>query len=132
MLVGKLDKRGLADRYMVSVRTIELWQAMGVIQRCSESNRCTYAFAECDLRLLEFKQHKVNNMKIIESNNPEERVFVNKKQLARRYDVSPRTIQNWGDSGQLRFLKVGHVVRYYVPGCDALLLKCETPYGQPT
>ena len=54
--------------------------------------------------------------------NPQtDRRFADKRLLAERYGVSPRTITNWMSAGLLAFFKIKHVVRFDVVACDASL-----------
>lgn len=50
-----------------------------------------------------------------------DRLFADKKMLAERYGVSPRTITNWMNAGLLVFIKIRRVVRFDIPACDAAL-----------
>lgn len=50
-----------------------------------------------------------------------ERRFADKRTLAERYSVSPRSITNWMNAGLLVFFKVRRVVRFDIPACDAAL-----------
>ena len=50
-----------------------------------------------------------------------DRRFADKRLLAQRYGVSPRTITNWMSAGLLAFFKVRRVVRFDVAACDAAL-----------
>ena len=47
-----------------------------------------------------------------------DRRFADKRTLAERYGVSPRTITNWMSAGLLAFFKIKHVVRFDVVACD--------------
>jgi len=51
--VTGLDKHGLADRYMVSIRTVEEWEAQGFIRSCGRKLKNLYNPEECDRRLLQ-------------------------------------------------------------------------------
>jgi hypothetical protein len=53
-----LDKRGLADRYMISIRTVEEWEAQGFIRSCGRKLKNYYNPAECDRRLLQSSNRK--------------------------------------------------------------------------
>jgi hypothetical protein len=50
-----------------------------------------------------------------------DRRFADKRTLAERYGVSPRTITNWMRAGLLAFFKIRRVVRFDVVACDAAL-----------
>ena len=50
-----------------------------------------------------------------------DRRFADKRTLAERYGVSPRTISNWMSAGLLAFFKIKRVVRFDIPACDAAL-----------
>ena len=52
------DKRGLADRYMVGVRTIESWYGTGIILGTRHGKRLIFDVGDCDRRLLQFKNQK--------------------------------------------------------------------------
>ncbi len=52
------DKRGLADRYMVGVRTIESWYGTGIILGTRHGKRLLFDVGDCDRRLLQFKNQK--------------------------------------------------------------------------
>ena len=58
------DKAGLADRYMVGIRTIEGWMSAGIIEGTRRGKRIVFDVAECDGRLRRF-----NNQKEIYGNN---------------------------------------------------------------
>jgi hypothetical protein len=64
-------------------------------------------------------------------NEPEtdEQKLVNKHTIARRYDVSERTIQGWMDRGTLPFLKIGYMVRFDIAACDLAIARFRVgPY----
>jgi hypothetical protein len=48
------DKCGLADRYMVGIRTIEAWQSKGIIRGIRQRKRIFFDVEECDRRLRRF------------------------------------------------------------------------------
>ena len=73
------DKRGLAARYMVGVRTIEKWQAAGIIDGERKGLRNYFDVAQCDGRLLKFR-NKRNVMEKIEQPKTD-RLFADKKKL---------------------------------------------------
>lgn len=52
------DKAGLADRYMVGVRTIEEWHGIGIIRGTRQGKRIFFDVGDCDRRLLQFKNQK--------------------------------------------------------------------------
>jgi phage terminase Nu1 subunit (DNA packaging protein) len=117
------DKRGLAARYMVGVRTIEKWQAAGIIDGERKGLRNYYDVAQCDGRLWKFRNQR-NVMEKIEQPKTD-RLFADKKNLAQRYDVSPRTISNWMNAGLLAYIKIRNIVRFDIPACDAALRQQE-------
>jgi hypothetical protein len=53
-----LDKHGLADRYMISIRTVEEWEAQGFIRSCGRKLKNYYNPEECDRRLLQPSNQK--------------------------------------------------------------------------
>ena len=52
------DKRGLAERYMVGVRTIEEWHGTGIIHGTRQGKRIYFDVAECDRHLLQFRNQR--------------------------------------------------------------------------
>lgn len=52
------DKRGLAERYMVGVRTIEEWHGSGVIHGTRQGKRIFFDVGDCDRRLKQFSNQK--------------------------------------------------------------------------
>lgn len=52
------DKAGLADRYMVGIRTIEAWQSAGIILGTRQGKRTFYDVEDCDRRLRKFQNPK--------------------------------------------------------------------------
>jgi hypothetical protein len=52
------DKRGLAARYLVGIRTIELWKRDGIIIGTRHGKRLIFDVGDCDRRLLQFKNQK--------------------------------------------------------------------------
>ena len=52
------DKRGLAARYLVGIRTIELWNRDGIILGTRHGKRILFDVGDCDRRLLQFKNQK--------------------------------------------------------------------------
>jgi hypothetical protein len=52
------DKRGLAERYMVGVRTIEAWQSAEIIHGTRQGKRIIFNVGDCDRRLLQFGNQK--------------------------------------------------------------------------
>lgn len=52
-----------------------------------------------------------------------EPILVSKPQIARRYGVSIRTIQQWMEKDIIPFLKIGYMVRFDVRNCDAAIQK---------
>ena len=53
-----VDKRGLAERYMVGVRTIEEWHGSGIIHGTRLGKRIYFDVAECDRHLLQFRNQR--------------------------------------------------------------------------
>jgi excisionase family DNA binding protein len=49
-----------------------------------------------------------------------------KKEIAARYNVSPRTVSNWVRNGILPALKIGGVLRFDPEACDLALKKQST------
>ncbi len=52
------DKRGLAERYMVGVRTIEEWHGSGIIRGTRQGKRIYFDVGDCDSRLKQFSNQK--------------------------------------------------------------------------
>jgi hypothetical protein len=52
------DKRGLAERYMVGVRTIEEWHGIGIIRGARQGKRIFFDVGDCDSRLKQFSNQK--------------------------------------------------------------------------
>jgi len=52
------DKRGLAERYMVGVRTIEEWHGTGIIHGTRHGKRIFFDVGDCDSRLKQFSNQK--------------------------------------------------------------------------
>jgi hypothetical protein len=52
------DKRGLAERYMVGVRTIEEWHGIGIIHGTRQGKRIFFDVGDCDRRLKQFSNQK--------------------------------------------------------------------------
>ena len=118
-----MDKQALATRYQVGVHTIERWQAAGIIDGERKGLRNYYDVAQCDGRLWKFRNQR-NVMEKIEQPKMDQ-LFADKKTLAKRYDVSPRTISDWKDKGLLVYFKIRNVVRFDIPACDAALRQLE-------
>lgn len=55
----------------------------------------------------------------------DEQKLVRKRKIAQRYDVSPRTIQEWMEQGKLPFHKIGYMVRFDPEECDRALKRFE-------
>lgn len=61
----------------------------------------------------------------------QEQKLVRKRQIARRYDVSERTIQEWAKQGKLPFHKIGYMVRFDPIECDRALERfVQRPRGR--
>jgi excisionase family DNA binding protein len=58
-----------------------------------------------------------------------ERKLVNKREIARRYGVSERTIQEWMERGMIPFYKPGYMVRFDPIECDSALVRFRVPLG---
>ncbi|MCX6922386.1 MAG: hypothetical protein NT154_04100 [Verrucomicrobia bacterium] len=58
---------------------------------------------------------------MLEVNNSK---YAKKSWMAKRYDVSVRTIETWMRAGLLVFIRVRRVVRFDVQACDKSLLEC--------
>ena len=56
--INGLDKSGLADRYMISIRTVEAWEAQGFIRSCGRKLKSYYNPEECERRLLHSSNRK--------------------------------------------------------------------------
>ncbi len=52
------DKRGLAARYRVGIRTIEAWKGDGIIIGTRHGKRIIFDVGDCDRRLLTFRNQK--------------------------------------------------------------------------
>ncbi|MEI8289770.1 MAG: hypothetical protein WCH99_09875 [Verrucomicrobiota bacterium] len=52
------DKRGLAERYMVGVRTIEEWHGIGIIRGTRQGKRIFFDVGDCDSRLKQFSNQE--------------------------------------------------------------------------
>jgi len=61
-----------------------------------------------------------NYMQNIET---EKQKLVKKPTIARRYDVSERTIQCWMDEQRIPFVKIGYMVRFDPEACDRALAR---------
>lgn len=48
------------------------------------------------------------------------------KQVAQRYQVSVRCVQNWTKLGIIPFVRLGRVLRFNLSVCDAALSKHDT------
>lgn len=53
---GKVDKRSLARRYQVGIRTVENWQSRGIIRAGREHGEAVFDVLDCDNRLLIYRQ----------------------------------------------------------------------------
>lgn len=53
----------------------------------------------------------------------ENQKLVKKPAIARRYDVSERTIQAWMDERKIPFAKIGYMVRFDAKACDLALVR---------
>jgi hypothetical protein len=55
---SEANKFGLAARYQVGVRTIENWLSWGILPGRMEHHKIVVDVAECDRRLMEYKNSK--------------------------------------------------------------------------
>ena len=53
-----VDKRGVADRYLIGIRTVEAWQSAKIIHGTRQGKRIFFDVGDCDRRLLQFKNQK--------------------------------------------------------------------------
>ena len=53
----------------------------------------------------------------------ETKKLVKKPVIARRYDVSQRSIQAWMDENKIPFAKIGYMVRFDPEACDRALAR---------
>ena len=53
--------------------------------------------------------------------------WVNKPAIAKRYGVSPRTIQEWMEKKTIPFYKVGYIVRFDPAECDLAFNRFKVP-----
>ena len=56
--------------------------------------------------------------------------LINDKELARRIDVTTRTIKNWRDQGIIPFLRIGRRIRFREESIRKLLDKLEVGGGK--
>ena len=76
------------------------------------------------IALMSETKHEQQNDKAIENlanNSHHETPFVNRLQIARRYGVCERTIQNMMRTRAIPYRKFGRCVRFKVVECDAAL-----------
>jgi phage terminase Nu1 subunit (DNA packaging protein) len=59
-----------------------------------------------------------------------EQKLVNKHTIARRYDVSERTIQEWMEKGTLPILKISYMVRFDIAACDRALSRFRVSHDE--
>ena len=99
------DKRGLAARYMVGIRTIEAGTVMESssvpVMANASSSMSAIATAACSNSRI-----RRTLMETTEKNQTERR-FADKKTLAQRYAVSERTITTWMSAGFSQRSKLG-------------------------
>jgi excisionase family DNA binding protein len=57
-------------------------------------------------------------MQTVETAAPNDRKLVNKRNIADRYGVSERTIQDWMEKGIIPYYKPGYLVRFDPAECD--------------
>ena len=53
-----VDKRGLADRYMIGIRTVEAWQSAKIIRGTRQGKRIFFDVGDCDRCLKQFSNQK--------------------------------------------------------------------------
>jgi excisionase family DNA binding protein len=72
---------------------------------------------------------KAESMADLETQSPvlDEQKLVNKLKIAHRYDVSPRTVQDWMGEGKLPYHKIGYLVRFDPEECDRALERYKIP-----
>jgi excisionase family DNA binding protein len=52
-----------------------------------------------------------------------ERHLVKKRDIARRYSVSPRTVQTWVAQRRIPFVRIGNTLRFNPRACDQALAR---------
>lgn len=57
----------------------------------------------------------------MQSTVPDKQKLVKKRKIASRYDVCERTIQEWMDTKEFPFHKIGYMVRFDPEECDRAL-----------
>jgi excisionase family DNA binding protein len=55
--------------------------------------------------------------------------LVSKREIAHRYGVSARTIQEWMEKAMIPFYKPGYMVRFDPEECDIALNRFKVPLG---
>ena len=74
-------------------------------------NNISIIFAQL-LALLKLHRVEYHNHEVI-GNNMEEKIFLNQNELASRWGMSPRTLENWRSTGKgPAYVKIGGQVRY--------------------
>ena len=68
-----------------------------------------------------------SNMTAMSNTEQENRRLLNKREIARRYGVSERTIQEWMGNGTIPFYKPGYLVRFDPGECDSALGRFKVP-----
>lgn len=58
-------------------------------------------------------------------NHSSEQILVSKAEIARRYGVSERMIQDWMADGTIPYHKLGYIVRFNPEKCDQALARFE-------
>jgi len=109
----------MAARYQVGVHTIERWHAAGIIDGKRRGLRNYYHLEDSERRIWNHGKQKAVMKKIAPL--PTEVKYVDKKNLAARYDVSPHTIAKWMDCGILdnAYFHIGYIIRAEPLGGDA-------------
>ena len=67
------------------------------------------------------------NMIAVHNTEQENRRLLNKREIACRYGVSERTIQEWMGNGTIPFYKLGYLVRFDPAECDSALGRFKVP-----
>jgi len=63
----------------------------------------------------------------MQTNEPNTPKLVNKREIARRYGVSERTIQDWMENTMIPVYKLGYMVRFDPIECDKALTRFRVP-----
>jgi excisionase family DNA binding protein len=63
----------------------------------------------------------------MQNSEPETQKLVSKREIARRYGVSERTVQEWMVKGMIPYYKPGYIVRFDPAECDSALNRFKVP-----